>query len=83
MQRYSTSSSALFILHFRHAAHKLLGILDVCVDFVLLEHLSVLGQILLVHFLDFSLKLFFFFVQHLHVDANKLLDVQLVIASTA
>ena len=83
VQRHPIVRAALLIFHFHHPPYKLLCILYICIDFVLLQNLSVLRQILLIHFLDLSLQLVFLFIQQLHVRPDEFFNIEIIVPSAA
>ena len=78
---HRNSASFAIISNLEHFPDKLLGILNIGIDLVLLENLSMLGQVVLVHLLDLPLKLVLFFIQQLHVGFQEFLYVQVVVTS--
>ena len=74
-----TSWTWHWTLVWNHSADKLLRVLDPSVDFVLSNDLGMFGQIFQVHRFYLSLKLFFFFVDLVHVFPHELLNVQVFV----
>ena len=72
----------LLVFNTHHALDYLLCVLIFCIDFIFLINLVIRMEVLLFHIEEFSLELFFFFVDHAKIISHEFIHIDVVISGT-